>query len=238
MNKPTIETLARRLDRVERENRWLKRAGLVALAVIAAVVLVGQAMPKSRIVEAAKFVLTDANGKVRAVLGQESGGTTAPSVAEVLRPAKIELGKYGLHLYGADGGMRASLTGSWLLGGGGYLYLQDKETASSAELMVGSNGAMLSLSATKQSLEEARQLGRAIAAGKMEEAKKLMFKANTAHLLTESVGSSLQFSDKGTTRATLGHTSLKTVRTGVVQTRPSSSLVLFGEDGKVIWSAP
>ena len=32
MNKPTMETLARRLDRVERENRHLKRAGGVALA--------------------------------------------------------------------------------------------------------------------------------------------------------------------------------------------------------------
>ncbi len=36
MNEPTIETLARRLDRVERENGRLKRSGVVALAVIAA----------------------------------------------------------------------------------------------------------------------------------------------------------------------------------------------------------
>jgi len=34
-----IETLARRLDRVDRENRRLKQVGVVALAVIAAVVL-------------------------------------------------------------------------------------------------------------------------------------------------------------------------------------------------------
>jgi len=27
MTEPTMETLARRLDRVERENRWLKMAG-------------------------------------------------------------------------------------------------------------------------------------------------------------------------------------------------------------------
>ncbi len=36
MVEPTIETLARRLDRVERENRWLKQAAVVILAVIAA----------------------------------------------------------------------------------------------------------------------------------------------------------------------------------------------------------
>ena len=38
-----MDTLARRLDRVEHENRRLKLLGTVALAVIAAVVLMGQA---------------------------------------------------------------------------------------------------------------------------------------------------------------------------------------------------
>ena len=33
MNAPTIETLARRLDRVERENRFFRAVGLVVLAV-------------------------------------------------------------------------------------------------------------------------------------------------------------------------------------------------------------
>jgi len=32
MDQPTMETLAGRLDRVERENRWLKVAGVVVLA--------------------------------------------------------------------------------------------------------------------------------------------------------------------------------------------------------------
>ncbi len=51
MNEPTMETLVRRLDRVERENRRLKRAGIVALGVIAAVVLIGQAI-SSKVAEA------------------------------------------------------------------------------------------------------------------------------------------------------------------------------------------
>ncbi len=37
MNEPTMETLARRVDKVERENLRWKRTGLVALAVITAV---------------------------------------------------------------------------------------------------------------------------------------------------------------------------------------------------------
>ncbi len=47
MNEPTMETLARRVDRVERENRRLKQAGHVAIAVIAAVVLMGQGIRKN-----------------------------------------------------------------------------------------------------------------------------------------------------------------------------------------------
>ncbi len=38
-----------RLRRLERENRWLKQAGVVALAVIAAVVLMGQTIPSTKV---------------------------------------------------------------------------------------------------------------------------------------------------------------------------------------------
>ena len=70
MNEPTMETLARRLDKVEWENRWLKRAGIVAVAGIAAAVLMGQATPRkvAKVIEAEKFVLRDAGGTVRARL--------------------------------------------------------------------------------------------------------------------------------------------------------------------------
>ncbi len=39
-------------------------------------------------------------------------------------------------------------------------------------------------------------------------------------------------------RGVLGNVSLKTKKTGVVEKRPESSLVIFGTAGKVIWSAP
>jgi len=42
VSEPTMETLARRLNRLERENRRLKRAGALALAVPATEVLIGQ----------------------------------------------------------------------------------------------------------------------------------------------------------------------------------------------------
>ncbi len=43
---------------------------------------------------------------------------------------------------------------------------------------------------------------------------------------------------KGQTRAVLGYTRLKNRETGAVETRPTSSLVFFSEDGQVIWKAP
>ncbi len=82
MNEPTMETLARRLDKVERENRRLKRSGVVALAVIAAIVLMGQAASKlappgkpGKVVGAEQFIVHDARGGVRATLGTLPGGT-------------------------------------------------------------------------------------------------------------------------------------------------------------------
>ena len=82
MNEPTMETLARRLDKVERENQRLKRSGVVALAVIAAIVLMGQAASKlappgkpGKVVGAEQFIVHDARGGVRATLGTLPDGT-------------------------------------------------------------------------------------------------------------------------------------------------------------------
>ena len=44
MNEPTMEALARRQDRVEWDNRCLKRAGAFALATVAALLVMGQAL--------------------------------------------------------------------------------------------------------------------------------------------------------------------------------------------------
>ncbi len=82
MVEPTMETLAGRVDRLERENRWLKQAGVVILAVIAAVVLMGQGIRKTappgkpgKIVGAEQFIVHDARGGVRAELGTLPNGT-------------------------------------------------------------------------------------------------------------------------------------------------------------------
>ena len=91
MNHPTMETLARRLDKVERENRGLKKAGVAILAGIAALVLMGHVFT-DRVVEAERFVLIDSSGDTRAVLAVAKGGS-------------------GLYLYDGTGKIRAGLVG-------------------------------------------------------------------------------------------------------------------------------
>lgn len=64
-------------------------------------------------------------------------------------------------------------------------------------------------------------------------------KGNTVWLDVGTDGPSLQLFDKPfRTRAAFGSVQLKDSRTGSVETRSPSSLVLFGENGKVIWQAP
>lgn len=57
--------------------------------------------------------------------------------------------------------------------------------------------------------------------------------------LEEKGEPSLTFYDNaGHSRAILGSTELEAIRTGTLQKRPASSLVLFDKEGKVIWEAP
>lgn len=81
MDGQTLHGLVQRLDRLERENRWLKRIGAVVLAGLTAVILTGQATLRKvpRVVEAEKFVLKDAKGDVRGMLMMAPDGS--PSLA-------------------------------------------------------------------------------------------------------------------------------------------------------------
>jgi hypothetical protein len=78
------EHLARRLDRLERENQRLKRLGALALIGLAALVIMGQATsaPVANTIEAERFILRDASGNARASLGVRPDGTAALALAD------------------------------------------------------------------------------------------------------------------------------------------------------------
>ena len=70
MTSTATDVLLRRIERLERENRRFKCAGVALALGLVAVLLMGQAPGRARTVEAEKLVLKDRAGKVRAVLGE------------------------------------------------------------------------------------------------------------------------------------------------------------------------
>ena len=71
---PELQAIVERLETVERENRRLKRVGLVVLLVASAALLMGQARTGPRIVEAEAFVLKDSAGISRGELKADETG--------------------------------------------------------------------------------------------------------------------------------------------------------------------
>jgi hypothetical protein len=71
---PDLASVVARLEKVERQNRQLKMVGGMVLALAVAGMVMGQALPSARVVEAEGFVLKDAAGKVRAELSVDGEG--------------------------------------------------------------------------------------------------------------------------------------------------------------------
>jgi hypothetical protein len=70
---PELQTVFDRLERLESQNRRLKTAGVLALVVVSALVLMAQVKPASRVVEASEFILRDPEGRMRAHLSISRG---------------------------------------------------------------------------------------------------------------------------------------------------------------------
>jgi hypothetical protein len=79
MSELTMEALARRVERLERETRWWKRVTGLGLVLVVAAGLLGQAAPLGlqKAVDAERFNLRDAAGQLRAVLGSSADGATS-----------------------------------------------------------------------------------------------------------------------------------------------------------------
>lgn len=70
-----MQAILDRLEKVEKQNRRLKRVGFAVLVLVTAVLAMSQARP-NRVVEAEQFILKDANGKTRGELAIDSAGTS------------------------------------------------------------------------------------------------------------------------------------------------------------------
>lgn len=67
MNEPTMDNMVQRLDRLERDNRRMKRIGALVVVGIAAVVLMGQATASkvAKVIEAEEIIIRDKNKQIR-----------------------------------------------------------------------------------------------------------------------------------------------------------------------------
>ncbi|MFI5342135.1 MAG: hypothetical protein ACHQ7N_20145 [Candidatus Methylomirabilales bacterium] len=134
---PELVAVVARLEKVERQNRRLRGAGIAVLVLAAAGLLMGQAMPKTRIVEAEEFVLRDAAGKVRAMLGatKDWEGLNLYDENDRVR-VRLDLRKDGpgLTLYEENGKVRADLGA---IKAGPRLILYDENGKPRAGLSVG-----------------------------------------------------------------------------------------------------
>lgn len=143
MIEPTMDTLVRRVDRVERDNRRWKILWSAAIAVPGFVFLLGATASEIPTivdeVRAHRFVLVDKDGKIRAGLSAGPDGKAGLALAD--KDGKIRAGlgvtpdgSPGLALADKNGTRRAGLTVS----GDGTVSLDftDKDGKSRAELAV------------------------------------------------------------------------------------------------------
>lgn len=102
-----LKVIIQRLEKVEQQNRTLKRAGVAALAALGAILLMGQASPSSRMLSTDRLTIEDPDThRVLIELGTEKSGTRNDA---------------HLRFFGDDGKVSAQLNQS----GVGFQY-QDK----------------------------------------------------------------------------------------------------------------
>jgi len=100
-----LQAVKKRLSDMEAQNRRLKWSGLSLLAALSAVVLMGQAAPTPKVIEAQRFVLKDAKGNVRAwfgLLGQGSELTLGNVNKEPKMTLRVSEDASDLHFFGGE----------------------------------------------------------------------------------------------------------------------------------------
>jgi hypothetical protein len=237
-----------RLDKLEKENRLLKRGGLSALVLLGAFVLMGQA--PSKIIEAEKLILRSGS-HTYAELGIDSSGTPAltffddsgKTVSQYRRGEASIFGKDGswsyltedrLMLTGPEGHIdlepiRLSITdtksGLGKISLGMESSLKREGVVEPEMHFLGNNGrGFVQLSAIEGlHLEPGMFHGQVLPGGFVD---------------ISADGPSIEVQDQRGFKSTIGNVKLTIERSGQERSTSASSIVLFAKDGKVIWSAP
>jgi hypothetical protein len=114
-----MQAVLERLEKLERQNRRLRGVGVLAIGAVGVLVLMGQAGPRSNIVEAQQFIVKDSQGKLRVWLGV--GQPRVSDATRTLPMGVIASGEAtGLFLYDDRGREQTQL---FATPGGGVVYI-------------------------------------------------------------------------------------------------------------------
>lgn len=211
MSEHEQKAILSRIERLETQNRKLKRGALVFLVAVASVGLMGQtqqrkstrapaaastppappALPKN--IEAESFVLKDPAGHVRAELSMSG---TGPS--------------FKLRDQSGSALVTVSLNDS--APGGPFVLLSDPQHHAGLSMSVLEGaGSQLTLTGERPEVQ--------------------------AHIGVASDGTSLQLSDQDGFSANIGN-GVQTTKSGQTKKTTAASIALFNKDRKVLWTAP
>lgn len=211
MSQQTCGDLTTRIERLERENRRLKGTGLVTLALMAAVILMGQAKSSapSEEVRTRKLLVLDTAGKTRASLAVD-------------RWPKLTL-------YDEAERERVRLVVDV---GGSSLKLSDESGKIRASLKATDDEAMLDLS------NDAQHANTALVAQRDGACLAADGNSGLVALGFAEGGPSLWLADARGYPATFSGALPPHLRTGATTEESGMSFIVFDKDKKVLWRSP
>jgi hypothetical protein len=245
---PTVKALAERVAKLEAQNRRFRKAIIAALVVASAVAVMGQ-VRTSRVLEANEFVLKDNSGTVRARLSADT--TNRPTLTFYGEKNHISASLAGgdepfLALFRAGTNELVQLGANRAFYG---LGLYEKEIRAGLSVQNGNPGIELFDESGKPqvSIEADKKTGEFITLGGTAGKESAMLwntgvsifgKEGSFRVELGEEGPSLDLKDNEGFSTTLGRTDLVALASGRKERTPAASLVLFGKNQKVLWSAP
>lgn len=212
----TQSELLGRLERVERDNRRLKRCGLALLAFLVALTAVYATRPVPQKITAHEFDVVDSSGRVRIKLSTTPASTSVEVVdAQGQRAASMEEDYLGASFItaGKDGGEVAALSNTpWLGASVGVAY----------------------------SPVVALKAGKGLRDAMKSYVAQLKSEPSVGMGVSPSGAVNIRLQDAQGFSTDIGNTGTVIKATGATQETSAASIVMFGNDKQhhVIWQAP
>jgi hypothetical protein len=145
---PELHAILERVGKLEAQNRRLRWGSVAILALLSAVILMGQAAPSSRVIEAERFILKDNDGNVRGWMGTIGKGSelSLGNVnAQPMMRLIVSTDSSDLHFFGSrKSGMNLGLDS-----GNPDVSMMGAEGNGGARITFGKNGPALTLEDAK-----------------------------------------------------------------------------------------